>query len=97
MQKLLSVLIAAIVIGKRAFANAQNATVASAQKLGTRVITLGTLAGPVPAPHRANRSNLLIAMASIMWSTPAMASTRRLAKANINIEANRNRLHNSSS
>jgi ribonuclease BN (tRNA processing enzyme) len=85
MQKLLSVLIAAIVIGTGAFANAQNATVASAQKLGTRVITLGTLAGPVPAPHRAQSSNLLIVNGVYYVVDAGDGVTRRLAKANINM------------
>jgi ribonuclease BN (tRNA processing enzyme) len=52
---------------------------------GTRVITLGTLAGPAPKAHRAQSSNLLIANDTLYVIDTGDGVTRRLAKARINI------------
>jgi ribonuclease BN (tRNA processing enzyme) len=88
MQKLLSAIVAATLIGITALACesvAQTSAVAPTQKTGTRVITLGTLAGPVPKPHRAQSSNLLIVNGVYYVVDAGDGVTRRLAKANINI------------
>lgn len=62
-----------------------NAVVGSSQNTGTRVITLGTLAGPVPKAHRAQSSNLLIVNGSYYVVDAGDGVVRRLAKANINL------------
>jgi ribonuclease BN (tRNA processing enzyme) len=85
MHKLLSVLTAAAVIGTAVFAHAQSGAVSPPQKTGTHVITLGTLAGPVPEPHRAQSSNLLIVNGAYYVVDAGDGVTRRLAKANINM------------
>jgi ribonuclease BN (tRNA processing enzyme) len=51
----------------------------------TRVITLGTLAGPVPMPHRAQSSNLLIVNNTFYVVDAGDGVTRRLAKTGINM------------
>ena len=54
-------------------------------KTGTRVITLGTLAGPPPRAHRAQSSNLLIVNDTFYVVDAGDGVTRRLAKAGVNI------------
>ena len=51
----------------------------------TRVVTLGTLAGPVPMPHRAQSSNLLIVNNTYYVVDAGDGVTRRLAKTGINM------------
>jgi len=51
----------------------------------TRVITLGTLAGPVPMPHRAQSSNLLIVNNTYYVVDAGDGVARRLAKTGINM------------
>ncbi|MEX0803004.1 MAG: MBL fold metallo-hydrolase [Candidatus Binatia bacterium] len=52
---------------------------------GTRLITLGTSAGPPPRAHRAQSSNLLIVNGALYVIDAGDGVTRRLAKAGINI------------
>ncbi|HEX5510066.1 MAG TPA: MBL fold metallo-hydrolase [Pseudolabrys sp.] len=58
---------------------------AQAAKRGTRLITLGTLAGPIPRAHRAQSSNLLIVNGTHYVIDAGDGVVRRLAKARINI------------
>jgi ribonuclease BN (tRNA processing enzyme) len=51
----------------------------------TRLITLGTLAGPIPNPHRAQSSNLLIVDRALYVIDAGDGVARRLAKAGIQI------------
>jgi ribonuclease BN (tRNA processing enzyme) len=88
MQKLMSVIIAGTLMGVVAFAHqstAQTGAVTPPQRTGTRVITLGTLAGPVPKPHRAQSSNLLIVNGTYYVVDAGDGVVRRLAKTNINM------------
>ncbi len=64
---------------------AQTNAVGPSQNTGTHVITLGTLAGPVPKAHRAQSSNLLIVNNSYYVVDAGDGVVRRLAKANINL------------
>lgn len=53
------------------------ATSAAASKMGTRLITLGTSAGPIPRSHRAQSSNLLTVNGVhnvVVFLAPAMPS-----------------------
>jgi ribonuclease BN (tRNA processing enzyme) len=52
---------------------------------GTRLITLGTLAGPPPRPHRAQSSNLLIVNGTLYVIDAGDGATRRIAKAGFNV------------
>jgi ribonuclease BN (tRNA processing enzyme) len=52
---------------------------------GTRVITLGTLAGPPPRARRAQSSNLLIVNDTFYVVDAGDGVTRRMAKADVNI------------
>jgi ribonuclease BN (tRNA processing enzyme) len=54
-------------------------------KTGTRLITLGTLAGPNPQAHQAQSSNLLIVNGVMYVIDAGDGVARRLAKAGINI------------
>jgi ribonuclease BN (tRNA processing enzyme) len=54
-------------------------------KPGTRLITLGTSAGPPPRAHRAQSSNLLIVNGVLYVVDAGDGVARRLAKAGINI------------
>jgi hypothetical protein len=54
-------------------------------KAGTRVITLGTTAGPPPRAHRAQASNLLIVNGSFYVIDAGDGVARRIAKAGINV------------
>jgi ribonuclease BN (tRNA processing enzyme) len=54
-------------------------------KAGTRVITLGTLAGPPPRAYRAQSSNLLIVNDTFYVVDAGDGVARRLAKAGMNI------------
>src|SRR5262245_53165945 len=56
-----------------------------APKTGTRLITLGTLAGPNPRARQANSSNLLIVNGALYVIDAGDGVTRRLAKAGIDI------------
>ncbi len=74
---------AAIAIG---FVFVENQCVAQSNVSGaTRVVTLGTLAGPVPMPHRAQSSNLLIVNNTYYVVDAGDGVTRRLAKTGINM------------
>jgi ribonuclease BN (tRNA processing enzyme) len=52
---------------------------------GTRLITLGTVAGPPPRPHRAQSSNLLIVNGTFYVIDAGDGATRRIAKAGFNV------------
>jgi len=65
------------------FASAQTAVVQP--KTGTRVITLGTVAGPPPRAHRAQSSNLLIVNGAYYVVDAGDGAARRIAKAGINV------------
>jgi ribonuclease BN (tRNA processing enzyme) len=54
-------------------------------KIGTRVITLGTTAGPPPRAHRAQSSNLLIVDGAFYVVDAGDGAARRIAKAGINV------------
>jgi ribonuclease BN (tRNA processing enzyme) len=54
-------------------------------KIGTRVITLGTTAGPGPKAHRAQSSNLLIVDGAFYVVDAGDGAARRVAKAGINV------------
>ena len=54
-------------------------------KSGTRLITLGTSAGPPPRAHRAQSSNLLIVNGALYVVDAGDGVARRLAKASINV------------
>jgi ribonuclease BN (tRNA processing enzyme) len=58
---------------------------AAASKRGTRLITLGTIAGPGPRARRAQSSNLLIVNGALYVIDAGDGVTRRLAEAGINI------------
>lgn len=57
----------------------------SQPKTSTRLITLGTLAGPNPNPHQAQSSNLLIANNAFYVIDAGDGVARRLAKAGVRI------------
>ena len=54
-------------------------------KTGTRLITLGTTAGPPPRAHRAQSSNLLIVNGAFYVVDAGDGVARRIAKAGINV------------
>jgi ribonuclease BN (tRNA processing enzyme) len=51
----------------------------------TRLITLGTVAGPPPRPHRAQSSNLLIVNGTLYVVDAGDGATRRITKAGFNV------------
>jgi ribonuclease BN (tRNA processing enzyme) len=87
MQKLSSLLLTTLIsIGIFALAHESIAQTSSApSKAGTRLITLGTLAGPNPRASRAQSSNLLIVNGALYVVDTGDGVARRLAKAGINI------------
>jgi ribonuclease BN (tRNA processing enzyme) len=54
-------------------------------KLGTRLITLGTTAGPPPRAHRAQSSNLLIVNGTLYVIDAGDGAARRIVKAGFNV------------
>jgi ribonuclease BN (tRNA processing enzyme) len=52
---------------------------------GTRLVTLGTVAGPPPRPHRAQSSNLLIVNGTLYIIDAGDGAARRIAKAGFNV------------
>jgi ribonuclease BN (tRNA processing enzyme) len=54
-------------------------------KTGTRVITLGTVAGPPPRAHRAQASNLVIINGAFYVVDAGDGVARRIAKAGFNV------------
>jgi hypothetical protein len=54
-------------------------------KAETRLITLGTVAGPPPRAHRAQFSNLLIVNDTLYVVDAGDGVTRRIAKAGFNV------------
>jgi ribonuclease BN (tRNA processing enzyme) len=82
----LSWLIAILVAGALVvLARAQTTTSTIPAKQGTRLITLGTLAGPLPRANRAQSSNLLIVNGTLYVVDAGDGVARQLAKAGINI------------
>jgi ribonuclease BN (tRNA processing enzyme) len=63
----------------------QTRPITEPQKPGTRVITLGTRAGPVPGAHRAQSSNLLIVNGVYYVVDAGDGVARRLAKTPVNM------------
>src|ERR1700686_1768064 len=53
-------------------------TALAGPKTGTRVITLGTLAGPLPRAHRAQASNLLIVNGAVYVVDVGDGAARRI-------------------
>lgn len=88
MQKLPSVLFAILIsINVVAFARESMAQSSEAPlpKKGTRLITLGTRAGPIPTVGRAQASNLLIVNGALYVIDAGPGVTRRLTRAGISI------------
>ncbi len=87
MQKLSSLLlttlisISIITLGHESTAQ----TGAAPSKMGTRLITLGTSAGPIPRPHRAQSSNLLTVNEVHYVVDAGDGVARRLAKVCIDV------------
>jgi ribonuclease BN (tRNA processing enzyme) len=86
MHKFLFAFIAALsMAGQTAIGFSQTSPITEPQKPGTRVITLGTRAGPVPGAHRAQSSNLLIVNGVYYVVDAGDGVARRLAKAPVNM------------
>jgi len=60
-------------------------TTAAPSNPGTRLITLGTGAGPPPRPHRTQSSNLLIVNNTLYVVDAGDGAARRIAKAGFNV------------
>ena len=86
MQKLSPVLSAILIsISIIAFARENMAQSSEAPKKGTRLVTLGTRAGPTPTVGRAQSSNLLIVNGTLYVVDAGPGVTRRLTRAGISI------------
>src|SRR5437764_6586214 len=87
MQSLSSLLLASFMtISIVALADGSMAQTSPApSKTGTRLITLGTTAGPPPRANRAQSSNLLIVNGTLYVIDAGDGVARRLAKAGINV------------
>src|SRR5258705_4050494 len=79
----------AIVVGIFSAISAEQDSVAQTtdapSKSATRLITLGTVAGPPPRPHRAQSSNLLIVNGTLYVIDAGVGVARRIAKAGFNV------------
>ena len=85
MQRLSSSVFAIVIsIGFIAFAHENMAQSREAPKNGTRLLTLGTRAGPFPTVGRAQSSNLLIVNGALYIVDAGPGVTRRLTRAAIN-------------
>ena len=60
-------------------------TTSAPSKTGTRLITLGTVAGPIPRANRAQSSNLLIVNGTQYVVDAGDGVTRRIAQAGFNV------------
>jgi ribonuclease BN (tRNA processing enzyme) len=87
MQKLSSLLITAVISVSIITLTHESLaeTSAAPSKMGTRLITLGTSAGPIPRAHRAQSSNLLTVNGVHYIVDAGDGVARRLAKARIDI------------
>jgi hypothetical protein len=88
MQRLLSLLFAILIgISIISFAreSISQSSKASLPKKGTRLLTLGTRAGPIPTVGRAQSSNLLIVNGALYVVDAGPGVTRRLQRAGITI------------
>ena len=74
---------AVFLIGSRYESAAQTNT--APPKPETRLITLGTVGGPPPRPHRAQFSNLLIVNGTLYVIDAGDGVARRIAKAGFNV------------
>jgi hypothetical protein len=87
MRKIWSFLIlglAVFLIGAMAKSVAQ--TSAPPSKVGTRLITLGTVGGPPPRAHRAQFSNLLIVNDTLYVVDAGDGVARRIEKAGVRLK-----------
>ena len=78
----------AILVPSLAFALADAGvaqTDSASAAMGTRLFTLGTVAGPPPRPHRAQSSNLLIVNKTLYVVDAGDGVARRIAKAGFNV------------
>jgi ribonuclease BN (tRNA processing enzyme) len=75
---------AVFLIGATAYGSVAQTNTAQ-PKTGTRLITLGTVAGPPPRPHRAQFSNLLIVNGALYVIDAGDGVVRRIAKAGFNV------------
>ena len=79
----------AIVVGIFSAISAEQDSVAQTtdapSKSATRLITLGTVAGPPPRPHGAQSSNLLIVNGTLYVIDAGDGAARRIAKAGFNV------------
>jgi ribonuclease BN (tRNA processing enzyme) len=75
---------ATFLIGIAAYESAAQTNLPPAN-VGTRLITLGTVAGPPPRPHRAQSSNLLIVNNTLYVVDAGDGAARRIAKAGFNV------------
>src|SRR5258708_7236904 len=87
MQKLSSILLTTFMgISIVALAHETVAQTSPARsKTGTRLITLGTVAGPPPRAHRAQSSNLLIVNGTLYVVDAGDGAARRITKAGFNV------------
>lgn len=89
MQRISSLLIVGLItigiVSLAGWSRAQPNAGVSPPKSGTRLITLGTRAGPLPAIGRAQSSNLLIVNGSLYLIDAGPGVTRRLTRAGISV------------
>lgn len=86
MRKLSPALVAILALfSLAALVRADAAQNGAANSTGTRLITLGTVAGPPPRPHRAQSSHLLIVNGTLYVVDAGDGAARRIAKAGFNV------------
>src|SRR5215471_8593747 len=76
--------LAGFLVGATVYGSAVQTSTAQ-PKAETRLITLGTVAGPPPRPHRAQFSNLLIVNGTLYVVDAGDGVVRRIAKAGFNV------------
>src|SRR5215467_111360 len=76
--------LAAFLVGATVYGSVAQTSPAQ-PKAETRLITLGTVAGPPPRPHRAQSSNLLIVNGTLYVIDAGDGVVRRIAKAGFNV------------
>jgi len=85
MQKVLALLAIALISMVASENQCAAQTGPSLRKAGTRLITLGTVAGPPPRAHRAQSSNLLIVNGTLYVIDAGDGAARRIAKAGFDV------------
>ena len=80
---LIAILVSLLVFALADDGAAQTSSASAAT--GTRLFTLGTVAGPPPRPHRAQSSNLLIVNQTLYVIDAGDGVARRIAKAGFNV------------